>query len=215
MKKLFVFFIVFLFANVLFAQLPISLGIKGGFTSAKLTTDKSEIKDNLKNGFLAGAFIRLKGKKIYLQPEVYFAIKGGELKYDQTLVPNQPESSITQTVKLNTIDVPVMLGYKMIDTKLFNFRIHAGPVASFIVNKDFEFSINGEKQETDDDDISLKNAIWGLQLGAGVDVLMFTLDVRYELGLNNIYEKPENAGDEAMGEFKSNVFLVSLGWKIL
>jgi hypothetical protein len=53
----------------------------------------------------------------------------------------------------------------------------------------------------------LKNAIWGLQAGIGVDVLMLTLDIRYEVGLNNI-----SAIDGI--EIRNALFNVSLGWKL-
>ena len=43
--------------------------------------------------------------------------------------------------------------------------------------------------------------------------MFLTLDVRYEIGLNQIYEKP---GDlEFDPGFNYNVFHVSVGWKFL
>lgn len=53
--------------------------------------------------------------------------------------------------------------------------------------------------------------IWGLNVGAGIDVLMFTLDVRYQMGLNEVIEKVNNFDFNS----KNNVFCVSLGWKII
>jgi hypothetical protein len=80
----------------------------------------------------------------------------------------------------------------------------AGPVASFVINK----SITGENWDeaiTEDD---FKNMNWGLQFGAGVDVLFLTLDIRYDIGLNDV-SKLENFS------LKNNMFTVGLGWKIL
>ncbi|MBE9491890.1 MAG: PorT family protein, partial [Bacteroidetes bacterium] len=81
------------------------------------------------------------------------------------------------------------------------------PVASFIVNKDIK--IDGQGAKISDD--ALKDALWGLQFGAGIDVLMFTLDFRYELGLSDFY-KGDNGTDY---NFKNDLFKISLGWKIL
>jgi hypothetical protein len=53
---------------------------------------------------------------------------------------------------------------------------------------------------------------WGLEVGAGVDVFFLTLDLRYELGLNNLYIP--DAGDSEQ-KMKSNLFVVSLGFKII
>ena len=84
------------------------------------------------------------------------------------------------------------------------------------MNKKFDITFDGVDQETDDDDKdSFKDMNWGLQLGAGVDVLMLTIDLRYELGLSNLYDKPDNAPEGGPGEFKNNVFFISVGWKIL
>ena len=40
-----------------------------------------------------------------------------------------------------------------------------------------------------EDDFS--NINWALQFGAGIDFLFLTADIRYELGLNNIYKAPD------------------------
>ncbi len=52
------------------------------------------------------------------------------------------------------------------------------------------------------------------QFGAGVDVLMFTLDVQYYLGLNNVINDIElENGDSVTFDSKSKGFMVTLGWK--
>jgi len=55
----------------------------------------------------------------------------------------------------------------------------------------------------------LKNSIWSVQMGAGLDVLFMTLDVRYELGVENMYN-----GSSSF-DLKNNTFNVSLGIKLL
>jgi hypothetical protein len=76
---------------------------------------------------------------------------------------------------------------------------------------DTEIQVTDLVQEPIQDDW-LKDTQWGFQLGAGVDVLMFTFDIRYEIGLNNMYTPP--AGSESY-DIKSNLFRFSLGWMIL
>ena len=61
----------------------------------------------------------------------------------------------------------------------------------------------------------IEDMLWSLQVGAGVDVLMFTLDVRYNIGLNNVIndiELPD--GTPVTFDSKASGFNVSLGWKI-
>lgn len=197
MKKLILFLVIAFVSANLYAQLPVNFGPKFGYTSSKLKTDLTGINEEIKNGFEVGAFVRVKVKKLYLQPEIYYAVKGGVL---DTI-------NLSSEITLNTLDIPILIGYKVIGKDAFNFRIFAGPVASFIVNK--KIKVDGKEIADDIVDKSIKDAIWGVQLGAGIDILMFTLDVRYELGLNDI------GGNDTGVEMKSNTFHVSLGWKIL
>jgi len=83
----------------------------------------------------------------------------------------------------------------------------AGPSASMVINKTIELddSWNDEIDLTED---NLRNLNWGMQLGAGVDVLMFAIDLRYEFGLND-FSKLDNF------DLKNNTFTLSVGWKIL
>lgn len=201
MKKI-VFLIVALFSfSLLSAQLPISFGPKVGFTTSRLSTDKEEIKENFKANFQGGVFLRL-GRKNYLQPELNFITKGGLFNKDEVLG--------TKEIGLSTLEIPVLLGTRVIDLKLASIRIMAGPSMAFVIDKNIRMRDEMEfppltREELRD---KLEDVVWGLQAGAGVDVLMFTLDVRYEWGLNNLVNY-ENV------ELRNSLFNVSLGWKIL
>jgi hypothetical protein len=197
MKKLILLSASLIIGSVAFAQIPgFSIGPKIGASFSKYTTDEDQIKEEVRNTFYFGAFARL-GKKVYLQPELLFMSRNGKLT-DRSA----PESKIG--LKLNTIDLPILLGIKVLDLKAANVRVLAGPVASFVINKTIT-SENWDETITNDD---INNANWGLQFGAGVDVLFLTLDVRYEIGLNDV-SKMENFS------LKNNMFTVGLGWKIL
>ncbi len=203
MKKfLLVAFVIFITINTN-AQLPFSLGPKLGFNMSKLPiTIKDAQSLNEKNlyGFQGGLFVRLKLKKFLIQPEVYFSMKGG--KVDYTL----GASSFSREVNINTIDVPLMIGYKAVDLKVFNLRLMVGPVVSFAINKSVKFSQDGVSSPSlNEGDVN--NTNWAIQAGVGVDIFMITLDVRYEWGLNEIY----NVNSETL---KNNLLCVSLGWKI-
>ncbi|MFW5974851.1 MAG: porin family protein [Bacteroidota bacterium] len=192
-----------LLLSVSFAMAQLSFGPKIGYTASKLSTDTKEVNEDFKNTLHFGAFARL-GTKTYLQPELLFMTKGSKLNYSF-------QDGVEQDVKLNTIDIPVLLGFKLIDLKLANIRAMGGPVVSFVTNKDVE-NVEGLSDELPSKD-SFKDSSWNLQAGVGADVLSFTLDIRYEFGLSNMYD------DEAFTNFdtedvKNNTFLVTLGWKI-
>jgi len=142
MRRLYLFMgFIFLLINYINGQTPISAGIKIGFNSSKMITEianVNEIEDASKNGLLAGVFVRINLSKFYLQPEAYFAKKGGDFQYT-----NSSNAIFTQQNDFNTIDIPVLIGLKLIDLKVVNLRIMAGPMASLIIGKDIKYQLNG------------------------------------------------------------------------
>lgn len=197
MKKFILIAAILIVSSVAFAQIPgFTLGPKIGASFSKFTTDHDQIKEEMKSTFYFGAFARL-GKKVYLQPELLIMSRNGLLKQE-----NITESS--NSLKIRTIDLPLLLGVKVVDLKAANVRVMAGPVASLIINKSIT-SENWDEAISKDD---IRNANWGLQFGAGADLLFLTLDIRYEIGMNE-YSKLQDFS------LKNNMFTVGLGWKIL
>ncbi len=198
MKKIILLFTLVVFSSTAFSQ--ISFGPKIGYNTSKLSTDKSDIKSDLQNSFQFGAFLRL-GTKIYVQPEINWVTEGGIFKPISlgSLDPFEDD------VKLKTIQIPFLIGVKVFDLKVANLRVFGGPSASIITDK-----ILGDNNSLGIHVDNIEDLIWGLQIGAGVDVLMLTLDVRYNIGLTKVI------GDVGSTTYnsKTNGFNVSLGWKI-
>lgn len=210
MKKIILLNFAILMATISFGQ--IGIGIKAGVNMTSLSSDLSDYKNAAKAGYQLGAFVRL-GDKLHLQPEAYFTAKTGELSFSEG--DGAAAVDIKQQVTLNSVDVPVLIGYKIMDPPLFNIRLQAGPVASVVTSKKFDITVNGVETEPGDEYISnYKDINWGLQFGAGVDVLVFTIDLRYELGLSDIYKNKDAMTDD-FSNMKNNVFFVSVGWKIV
>lgn len=214
MKKLIVTLAIVMIANISFSQLlPFTFGPRLGYTSSHLATnlkDVSGIKEDIRHGLIGGAFARLTLKQIYIQMDAYIAFKGGKYNYDYISVLSGLKTNYNYNIKLTTIDIPLLFGYKLINLPMVNLRMHAGPVMSRIISKDVDFKITNPDGSSIDRAFhdSFKQNIWAIQAGLGMDVFKFSLDVRYELGLNNI-------GKTADDVKKSNVFLVTLGYKIL
>jgi hypothetical protein len=83
----------------------------------------------------------------------------------------------------------------------------AGPAVSFAIDKQLSADQSSFVPIQSENDF--KNKTWSVQMGAGVDVFSFTLDVRYEVGVDNLYQ-----GNYDMS-IKNNIFNVSLGMKFL
>jgi hypothetical protein len=97
---------------------------------------------------------------------------------------------------------------------VLNLRAFAGPKFRLNTNSSLAFSnlvkpagststitLDGLKQD-------FLNSKVGLEIGAGIDVLMLTLDVRYNL-IGDMYNPKVNDFN-----LPPNTFVISLGWKI-
>ncbi|MBT3243912.1 MAG: PorT family protein [Bacteroidetes bacterium] len=211
MKKIVQIFVIALLPMGLFAQGPISFGPKIGWNTTQLSTDYHDYVNQLKNGFQGGLFFSIYMDKIYVQPEVYFSLKRGLL--DTTIGdPSDPYGSlnVSQSISLTTIDIPMLLGYKLLDLKLARLRVWGGPVASYVINKSYELSLNGLDNSEMITKEDFKDATWGFQLGAGVDLLFLTFDVGYEFGLEN-FMRVSSLDDFSL---KNNLFYCSIGWRL-
>jgi Outer membrane protein beta-barrel domain len=201
MKKIILILIIISAGIAAEAQGIFSIGPKVGYNSYNLTDNIDSIQSSIKNSFQVGAFVRL-GRKFYIQPEANYQI-------DESTLSQQVGSTVmNQDVTIKSLKVPVIFGYKLINKGPFNLRLLAGPAVTFALNKQLDPENMGELwpiRSADD----LKNSTWSIQMGGGIDVFFMTLDVRYEVGVDNIYN-----GSSSL-EMKNNIFNVSLGVKFL
>lgn len=225
MKRLIAIVTLSLFSSALFAQLPISLGVKLGMTSSTFTTDNlNELYDgdtkysvgnfteDAQNGFQIGLMSRVKFKKWFVQPELYYSLKKGEMTATGFDASNA-EIPITQKVEMNNLDLPILLGYRLIDLKVVKLNLFTGPVASFQLSN--VVALNGSVDQDGfkfknaagdvDPESEMRNANWNWQAGVGLDVAMLYFDIRHEWGLNDI--------TKADFEQKSNMLIFTVGWK--
>jgi hypothetical protein len=198
--------VVFIFAAVLIpaalnAQLPsFRFGPKMGYSTLKPVFNADTVKSSLNSNFNFGAFARISGKKWFFQPEMNFDTKGGLFDYVSH------GNIATQDIQLKTISVPLLIGRKFMDLKVLSLHIMGGPVASVIREKNFSEAFGSDFPIQSGSD--LKNLMWSMQVGGGFDLLFLTFDVRYEFGLDNIYQ-----GSNTDFSFKNNIFNVSAGIK--
>ncbi|WP_040626514.1 porin family protein [Mucilaginibacter paludis] len=147
-----------------------AFGLKGGLNLSKFSTNNTLSSDN-QAGYLAGVWARVGALGFNFQPELYYSSK----------IATVTSGGETNTVKLNSIDVPLLFGMK-VGTLGIGGRFYTGPVASFIINKDQSFgNAVGNVAKLNFKD---QNHAW--QFGAGADFTKFSVDLRYELGLTNL-----------------------------
>lgn len=167
-------------STVSFAQS--GLGIKGGLNLTSISTDAGSLTSNItesfenRTGYAFGVWGRL-GDKLFLQPELMIATKGGEIN----VTPAGGGLPQAVDVKYTDLDVPILIGFKPL-----NFlRIMGGPVASFKLaeNESLRDALSSYTSNVGD---ALENATYGYQVGVGVKVLGVELDVRHQGSLSEI-----------------------------
>jgi hypothetical protein len=182
-----------------FAQSPVHFGVKGGVNYSKIRfTEGARRPDGqYYTGFHGGVFGRLDLGRLYLQPELVYTEKGSRV----TVPAGVTTEPSTGTVRLKTLDFPVLLGVKLVDVELANLRVMGGPVFSNTLAQRSEVL-----QRIGDKQFAFNKQNVGYQVGLGVDVATFTFDARYEGSLR-----------ETSTQFGSRpgVFLLSLGFKFL
>ena len=211
-----------LLLTVSYASAQLNFGIKAGYNSSLGINDLGSVtsgsynyksaKAELSNGFQAGAFLRLGFNKLYFQPELLYAM--GKKNYNMTVTnsDNSIAGTFDKNVKVSTVDVPLLLGFKVLDLKLANVRVFAGPKLRFNAGSTLDYSnITGGGFNTADLQKDVKAAQLGLEAGFGVDVLMLSLDFRYQV-INDMYQT--KLKDLTIDKIPANTFVISLGWKI-
>ncbi|MDR0983064.1 MAG: PorT family protein [Culturomica sp.] len=186
MKKLILLTSLLIASHLVFAQLPLNVGLHVGTTTSKLKVD--DVKTNSKTSFMFGAFARINLGPIYVEPA---------LNYSQ-----KKSTKDGLDFKYTSFDIPVMLGFHILDLSAMKLRAFVGPVASF------PGKLKVQNLQGSLDNINKKNVTWNGRVGIGVDVAKFTLDVDYEKGLGKYYGGGSSIKVPA-------IYNVTLGFKIL
>jgi hypothetical protein len=192
MKK-YVFSLLILVAASISAKAQFNLGIKGGVNFSKINTDN--LSESTKTGYQVGLFTRF-GSSLYVQPELYLSSTGGKFSA------NTASGNYNGDVKFTNLNVPLLIG-KSFGGESLNFRIMAGPVYTFVLDKSQNLSANFGSAYADFG--NYKNSTLGYQAGAGIDIGVITADLRYEGNLTKINN---NYGQ------RQNLWALSVGFKI-
>jgi hypothetical protein len=202
MKKILLLLLIITFGLEGKSQEWFCLGPKIGYNSNTLSGNFNTISSEVKNSLQVGAFIRV-GSKVYIQPEANYQVLSGTLNSS-----NSSSSMLGQDYSIQSLKIPALLGFKLLNKSAVNFRLMAGPAVTYLFNKKIDPVTENElwplKSASD-----LKNSVWSVQTGVGLDVLFLTLDVRYEFGVENMYSGNSNF------KMRNNMFNVSLGFKLL
>ena len=186
------------------------IGLRVGVNSSQVNADdltgtvsptrKVEVEavDDAEFGYHLGLYSRLKIPiiGIYIQPEFLFTSAGGAFR--TTVVENNVVvDRSTKDIKFSRIDIPIGIGYKFGPA-----RLQVAPVASFVVNS-----------TSDAFDLNFKDATWGYQVGVGLDIWKFLLDLKYEGSFSDLSDKATLFGTDFNLDSRASQFIVSVGYR--
>ncbi len=206
MKKLiFLFFMSLAVLASTYAQIKFMPKAGGSLSNVAFSDDLMDPDVDIKPkiGIIVGvaAEIPLIGETLALQPELLFHQKG--FKYDD---PGDGEYTEEGSATLNYLELPVLA-----KIKFGKFYAIAGPSFSYGIGGKYkstyhdltqgtteEESSNVKFKEMPDnyqgDDVFVDNAFdIGVQLGVGMKISVIVIDLRYGMGLTNLFDKPDGS----------------------
>lgn len=173
-----------------------------GINAATLTNNAEDIQNDANVGWQIGGYLRY-GKRFYIQPGIFWHYMNTETTDASSIDDFKFEQ------KISTIQVPVCVGFNIIDGDGLVLRVFGGAAVSFLTN------VDDNAADLDKDDIN--STQWLGRIGVGVDFTMFTADLGYDYGFSEFYSD-EAIADAALGGLdvsntKIQEFFLNLGLK--
>ncbi|KMQ66542.1 hypothetical protein ACM46_03150 [Chryseobacterium angstadtii] len=148
------------------------IGIKAGTSYTKTSSESSSLEGKYGFGYQGGIMTRIDIGSLYVQGEALFNKR--KTSYDT-------QNGTSAKLSWNSVDIPVVIGYKFINSSDFNVRAFAGGVYSYAFKNDLSASQAFQEGYKKFDKSNI-----GVTGGIGVDYKNFTIDLRYERGLSDI-----------------------------
>lgn len=195
MKK-FLPFLIFQFIFFSLQAQEFSIGPKLGISQGNVSVNgDSFVSGDDKFGYHLGAFVRMGGHSIFLQPEFLFTQTGGTIIQKTNAL-----DELTYDASFNRIDIPIMFGFKVLSL----LRFQAGPIASILLDYKIEDALQNAV------DVDYSSSTLGYQAGIGFDIGNFILDFKYESSLSKIAKSV--AGFET--DQRQNQLIFSAGFRL-
>lgn len=179
----------------------ISINPKVGLNYSKYSTEQGVSLESLsKTGYHGGIDFRLSGGAFYFQPGVFYYSSGFLLE------PTTIGGALDNEVSVNSVKIPLGLGYNLIHEQNVKMRVFGSAVGNIILDVD----------ENDlGVDLDMYNTLnIGANAGFGFDLFFLTFEAIYELGISDIF----NEGDSGIISFgqgaKNNTVSFSVGLRL-
>jgi len=187
--------VVFSFAQ----QNRITLGIEGGISIAKLTTDDSNYKDlyESRTGYAAGLVFQYNFPKVLsLRTGIMYELKGTSFPLDSASIAANPSAAHDALEQIDYLTVPLLLRATFGDK--INFYVNVGPYWALLLKRVQVLEAaanNGYGGGSSDKEIDLtdntEKTDFGISAGVGASAvfnerIVISLEVRDNLGMTDI-----------------------------
>ena len=193
MKNKIIVTISFLFAVAVASAQKSNIGFYIGPNYSGFETQMPSLTADKQTGFQVGGYYRGKGF-FYGQGGLEYSIMQSEFTYTDSLGSTQ-----TTAVNLRRLQLPLYGGISLLDPikGAFNIRGYAGPVIRY----------NASSSGFSDDLNAPEFARFGIDgtIGAGLDILIFSLDAGYTFGLTDLFSNDTGG--------KGNYTFINVGLK--
>ncbi len=192
-------------ASAIAVPLEAQMGL-GPVIGVSLANISGADKDNIapgrksRTGFVAGAVLDFPVSRMFsIRPEILYVQKG--VKFE--------ELGVTAAIETAYIEIPVLLmvGVPVSGTVIPEF--FAGPQVSFEVGCNVSGGIGGlpgASVSCDDAGVQLESTIWGIIVGAGIQVSGFLAAVQYDIGLTTLDAEADPF------DIKDRTWMFKVGW---
>ena len=195
LKKIITVLILYLTVIPASAQLTVTpqVGINGAF----LTNEVTGVAYDAELGYQIGVNLRF-GDFFHVQPGIYYET----LKKSLTLA----GTGLGGDFSNGYINIPVLVGVKLIPLRVFDLRINTGLSFSLLT------SVGDNDLGLTKDD--LNSPLWGWIIGVGLDFVFISTDISYEFGFTNVIETVDIELLDDVIESKANILRVNVGIRL-
>ncbi len=136
-------------------------------------------------GYQGSVFCRLNIDRIFLQPSISWQHSSSEIRFSLPSEIENTQDLFSNRLKLRheSIEVPVLVGYKIIKESPYGLSLMIGPKFKYNYNTkytfNFENSMNRFSNDSNEIDINIV-------MGVGVSIWRLFFDFTYEFGLNKM-----------------------------
>lgn len=155
---------------------------------------KNHNQKDIASGYQGGLFVRVSRSRVFVQLDLDYMhskvfIKNGTLT--TRFGNNIPFDKLT--FRYNTIGIPIVLGGLVVKKPSYKMRLYTGLEVDLVTKIKAQYTQNNidftsSLRKKDKRDL-IRPAQFSYQMGMGMDVAMFIMDFRYNLGFRNFYKE--------------------------